>query len=374
MFKYYLITLTFFVLAASVHAERFERTIDIDAGKQLKVDMTSGGTITVEGWDKKQVKIELDLGRSDLNENDIDVDKNSRGVSIEVRENGHSRHSGGLELLVYVPKKFDLELETMGGGINITDIEGEIEGQTMGGSLKLDGLISEIALTTMGGSINAKDSKLDGELKTMGGSIEFENVTGEVKATTMGGSVTMKNNKGTTVKDISEVKISTMGGGIHVDDAPNGADVHTMGGDITVNSAKKYVKAKTMGGEIEIKAIDGSVKATTMGGDITVNMVGDASGTDHSVELSSMGGEVTLILPKNIDAEFDIHLVYTKDSRKDYEITSDFDFKIEEKDKDWNYSKGEARKEIIGTGKTGGGKHIIYVKTINGDITIKKSK
>ena len=336
--------------------------------------MTSGGSITVEGWDKNQVKIELDLSHSDLNENDIDISHSSRGVFIEVRADGHGRHSSSPELQVYVPKKFNLELQTMGGSINITDVQGDIDGQTMGGSLKLAGLSGEIGLTTMGGSISVRDSKLDGELKTMGGSIEFDNVTGGINASTMGGSVTMTNNKGTVVKDISEVKISTMGGEIHVDDAPNGADVHTMGGDITVKSAKKFVKAKTMGGEIEIMSIDGWVKATTMGGDVTVVMTGNASGPDHSVELSTMGGEITLTLPKNIDADFDVHLVYTKDSRKDYEIKSDFDLNIEEKNKDWDYYKGQARKEIIGTGKTGSGKHNIYIKTVNGDITINKAK
>lgn len=374
MFKYLLISSLVLCFAVFVQAEQFERTIDIEAGKQLRVDMTTGGKINVEGWNKNQVKVELNIRRGKISEHDIDVDQDSRGVTIEVRENGHGGRSGGMELHVFVPNKFDLDLETMGGSINISNVEGEIEGQTMGGSLELDGLIGEITLTTMGGSISVKDSKLDGELKTMGGSIEFDNVTGEVKATTMGGSVTMKNDKSTNDKDISEIKIHTMGGEIHVDDAPNGADVHTMGGDVTVISAKEYVKAKTMGGEIEIKAIDGSVKATTMGGDITVNMIGDASGSDHSVELSSMGGEIVLSLPENIDAEFDIHLVYTKDSRKDYEINSEFNLNIKEKHKDWDYSKGEAKKELIGTGKTGSGKHHIYVKTINGDITIKKSK
>lgn len=374
MFKYLYLTLFMLALISFLQAETYEKSIDIEPGKQLKVDMSTGGSITVEGWNKNQVKIELDLGHSDLNENDIDVNHSSRGVFIEVRADGHSRHSGSPDLLVYVPQKFNLELQTMGGSINITNVEGEVNGQTMGGSLKLAGLNGEIGMTTMGGSISVKDSKLDGELKTMGGSIEFDNVTGGVQANTMGGSVRMTNNTKTVVKDISEVKISTMGGEIHVDDAPNGADVHTMGGDITVNSAKKYVKAKTMGGEIEIMAIDGWVKATTMGGDIAVVMTGNASGPDHSVELSTMGGEVTLTLPKNINADFDIHLVYTKDSRKDYEIKSDFDLKIEEKSKDWDYDKGEARKEIIGKGKTGSGKHSIYIKSVNGNITIKKSK
>jgi DUF4097 and DUF4098 domain-containing protein YvlB len=374
MYKHLSIILLMVVFVSFLHAEKIEKLIDVKSGQQLKVNMTAGGSITVEGWDKDQVKVELDVDHSDTDEGDIDISHNSKGVSIEVRAEGHGRHYRTPDLIVYVPKKFDLDLQTMGGSIEITDVEGEIDGQTMGGSLKLAGLSGEIGLTTMGGSISVKNSKLEGELKTMGGSIDFDNVTGGIKASTMGGSVSMTSNKGMAVKDLSEVKISTMGGAIHVDDAPNGADVHTMGGDITIKNAKKYVKAKTMGGEIEIASIDGWVKATTMGGDVTVIMTGDASGPDHSVDLSTMGGEIELTLPNNIDANFDIHLVYTKDSRKDYEIKSDFDLKIEEKSEDWDYHKGEARKEIIGTGKAGSGKHNIYIKTVNGDITIKKSK
>ncbi|MBN1406238.1 MAG: DUF4097 family beta strand repeat protein [Calditrichaceae bacterium] len=374
MYKHLSITLLILIFASCLYAEKYEKLMDVKSGQQLKVNMTTGGSVTVEGWDKNQVKVELDVAHSDTDENDIDISQNSKGVNIEVRAEGHGRHYRTPDLLVFVPKKFDLDLQTMGGSIEITDVEGEIDGQTMGGSLKLAGLHGEIGLTTMGGSISVKDSRLDGELKTMGGSIDFDNVTGGITASTMGGSVSMTNKRGTEVKDISEVKISTMGGQIHVDAAPNGADVHTMGGNITVKNARKYVKAKTMGGEIEIAAIDGWVKATTMGGDVSVQMIGDASGPDHSVELSTMGGEIELILPKNIEANFDLHLVYTKDSRQDYEIKSDFEIKIGEKSKDWDYHKGEARKEIIGTGKTGSGKHNIYIKTVNGDITIKKSK
>ena len=374
MYRHLIFTGLFLIITVVCYGKPYEKTIDIEPGKQLKVEMTAGGSITVDGWDQNQVKIELDSDYNDWNENDIDISKNSKGVYVEIRSEGHGNRSHSPDLHVYVPSKFDLELQTMGGSINITGVEGDFNGQTMGGSLKLSGLNGEIGMTTMGGSIQLDNSKLDGELKTMGGSIDFDNVTGGVKATTMGGSVSMKNKKGKSSKDINEVKISTMGGEIHVDDAPNGADVHTMGGDITVNSAKKFVKAKTMGGDINIEEIDGWVKATTMGGDITVNMVGDASGSDQSVELSSMGGEIVLTLPKNIDADFDIHLVYTKDSRKDYEIKNDFGLKIEEKYKDWDYSHGQAKKELVGSGKTGSGKHTIYVKTVNGNITIKKSK
>jgi len=374
MLKNLLTICTVLIFTVFIHAQDFQRTVDTEPGKELKVAMTTGGSINVDGWEKIQVKIEVDTWRGDMNESNIDIQHNSKGVFVEVRANGHGRHSGGLDLQVYVPKKYNLELETMGGEISITDVAGKINGQTMGGSLDLRGLSGEIGMTTMGGSIKVRDSRLDGELKTMGGSINFDNVSGNVKATTMGGSVTMTNDKGKGTDTNSEVKISTMGGAIHVDDAPNGADVHTMGGAITIKSAKKYVKAKTMGGAIEIGSVDGWVKATTMGGDITAAMTGDASGPDHSVELSSMGGEVILSLPKNIDANFDIHLVYTRDSRQDYEIRSDFDLNIEEADDDWNYSGGQARKEITGTGKTGTGKHTIYVKTVNGDIIIKKNK
>lgn len=364
----------FILFCSFLYAETIERVIDTQSRKQLNVNLQSGGSISIQGWDKEQVKVIVDVRKGYLEEGDIRIEKRSTGVDVDISPLSSARNGGDFQLKIHVPAKYNIDLETMGGDVEIEKVEGEFRGQTMGGSLKLADLKGEVRLTTMGGNITLKNAALAGELKTMGGDIYFEDVSGDVKGTTMGGSITLKNTKEIDSNTTGEVRVSTMGGEITVDDAPQGADVHTMGGEIFIKRAKKYVKAKTMGGEIDIREIDGSVKASTMGGDVDVVMVGDPNLGDRRVDISSMGGEVTLTLPAGISADFDLHLIYTKDSKQNYQIQSDFDIKIEETGKEWEYQNGSARKEVVGRGAVNGGKHSIYVKTINGDITIKKGK
>ena len=352
--------------------DKIKREFVSKPGKMLELDLTTGGSITVTGWDQEKILIEGRI-HGDLKDYNVDYDERSSGLHIEISYEGYGRsRNGGVEMDIKVPNKFNLDLETMGGEMVIKNISGEFNGETMGGEIELFQLNGEANLTTMGGDIRVEDCTLDGQVKTMGGEIILRDVIGDLDASTMGGEVSYRNVKRKDErKDARPVKISTMGGEIEVDQAPGGANVSTMGGDIRIRSARNFVKAKTMGGEIDIEEIDGGVKATTMGGDITVNMVGDPKEFDRDVVLSSMGGDIVLTVPKDLSMDFDIKLTITRKSADDYQIKSDFPIKTE-KSGDWDYSDGSARKYIYGTGKTGDGKNKIRIDTINGDIIIKK--
>ncbi len=360
--------------AVSLLAETTVKSINTSPGKTLTVNLQVGGSITVSGWDKNEVRAEISYDGDQVSPDFFAVEEAPDGVEIELNRMEFNLGATDIHLNIHVPKQYNLDLETMGGSIRISDVEGNFEGKTMGGSLDLSGLKGEIDMTTMGGSISlTKSYGIDGSLKTMGGDVRFNDVMGNVKGSTMGGDITYRNvsnREGEPMGD--EVKISTMGGSIEVNEAPQGADVHTMGGDIEIKKADIYVKAKTMGGDIDINSVNGWVKASTMGGDVTVVMVGDGQKGKRDVNISSMGGEIELTLPSNISAKFDVHLTYTKDSRQDFKINSDFDMDIEEKTKEWQYRQGTPRKEIVGKGQVGGGKNTIHIDTINGNIRIKK--
>jgi DUF4097 and DUF4098 domain-containing protein YvlB len=194
----------------------------------------------------------------------------------------------------------------------------------------------------------------------MGGNVRFKNVVrrnGGVAAPPRLDEV-----DGTT----DTVQISTMGGGIDVDDAPEGANLHTMGGDIRVSDAVRFVSAKTMGGDIEIESVDGWVKATTMGGDIDVNV----TGTGGDVDLTSMSGDVSLVVPSGFSMEFDLEIAYTRGSSQDYKIITSHDVK-QLATREWDYDHGSPRKYIRGSGTVGGGQNRIKIRTVNGNIEIK---
>ena len=140
---------------------------------------------------------------------------------------------------------------------------------------------------------------------------------------------------------------------------------------INVRDAEKFVDAKTGGGDMDIRVKNGWIKAWTGAGDIYAKIQeGGGEGAGRSTFFTGLG-DVTIELPADLSVEFDIDLGYTKNSSRDFKITSDFDIDREHSD-EWDYSNGSPKKHIYGTGKIAGGRHLIKIKTTNGNVRIKK--
>jgi len=350
-------------------AQEVARTYDASPGGLLRLDIETGGSITIRGWERNEVEVNIFVSGQDGGDVIVDLNEIRNGIGVSTEYEGrHGRADVDIE--IRVPGVFDINLETTGGDVRIEGVEGTIEGQTMGGDLEFDNLKGDIEFNTMGGSITLENSEVDGSVHTMGGEVRLEDVLGNVKGSTMGGEVTYRNVRANpNSSDQGEVEISTMGGEINVDEAVNGATVHTMGGSIRVRSASHHVKATTMGGEIIIDEIDGWVEANTMGGDVEVRMVGDPNKGDRHVVISSMGGDITLTVPDGLDMELDLEIKL--DDRRDYddyEIVSDFDLSYERSE------SGDRRKNIYASGTVGSGKHRIEIKTVSGNIYLKRGR
>lgn len=362
--------------APSLLRAGFEEKLDVAPGETLEIDLETGGSLEISGWDLDVVRIATG---SDFDRGDLSIERTASGVRVEIDHGWRSERKGRrgwrngrrLNLTINVPLRFDLDIETMGGEVAITDVEGRIQGETMGGNLRFSRLTGRVDFETMGGSIELTDSEVDGELETMGGRVEFRDVVGDIKGSSMGGNVVYKNvtrRDGSSTGD--RVVISTMGGKIEVDDAPAGAELDTMGGQIRVGAAREFVKAETMGGNISVGEIDGWLDLSTMGGDVEATMVGDPSVGKRDVDISSMGGEIDLVLPAALDMTVEIELTYTKKHQGKYSIESDFPLQITE-DAEWDYHNGSARKVIRGIGTFGTGRNRVRIDTINGDVRLK---
>ncbi len=169
------------------------------------------------------------------------------------------RNSLRVRYEVTVPRKFDLQLKTAGGGITVGDITGQVELSTAGGSLTTG---------TIDGSLKAR---------TSGGSIRADGVTGNVEAGTAGGSI----------------HLGDMGGDVHAE---------TSGGSIRIASAVGAVDAETAGGSIELSRLSGAAHAETSGGSITAAFA--ASPSKDSV-LETSGGSITVLLPESASCAVD---------------------------------------------------------------------
>jgi DUF4097 and DUF4098 domain-containing protein YvlB len=344
-----------------------------EKGKKLDIDLKTGGDISIAGWDRDAVSVKGYREGRDRDEAVLEIEQTPSGVSVRSHyaHSGRNR-SGGVRVEINVPRRYDLRLESMGGEVTIDNVEGTMYGKTMGGALHLSALKGKVDLLTMGGPVTLRNSDVDGSVKTMGGEVLVEDVTGDVKPSSMGGNVRLKNlTRRSGETSGREVNISTMGGDINVDDAPQGATLSTMGGTIHVRSAAKFVKAKTMGGKVRLDAVDGWMDATTMGGDVEATMTGNPSEGKRSVALTSMSGDITLTVPAGLSMSIDIELAFTEGHEGEYSITSDFPL-TQEVTPDWDREDGSPRKIIHGTGTVSGGANHVKIKTVNGNVTLKR--
>ncbi len=367
------ITLIFVIVALALAGPGSDqKEFPLAMGKQLTVDLKMGGAIDIRGWDKEIVAIDQSIDDWHEQGYTLEVKETSRGLTLIVDYTGPDRrHSYSADLKLMAPNKCDIDVETMGGEIELRDIQGRFNGQTMGGEINLIRLRGEVDMTTMGGDIEVHESTLEGEVKTMGGTVRLEDVSGGLNGSSMGGDVIYRNSRtgGGKSAVTRRVDISTMGGDINVDDAPLGAKVSTMGGEIRIRNAAKFVDASTMGGDIRIDKVDGGVDAGTMGGDVYVMMVGNPSSGERDVDISSKGGDIELILPDGFSGDFDVRLYLDRSKFNRYKIESDFKLVIEEKEgrRFWSSSP-----MILGSGQTGDGKYKVKIETHNGNITIRK--
>lgn len=376
---------TISLMATNVYAadNQFTESFDFKPGQLLSLDLSSGGSITIEGWDRPGIEVTYGDKRNSLDHYKIDFENNAAGLSVNASAL-KTNSSSNLYFEFKAPREMVLDVYTAGGSLDLSGLTGRFSGKTAGGTLLIDDVTGDLDLRTGGGRILVQNSTLDGKVRTGGGKVLIDNVTGDLQASSGGGTVTYKNVRSSDgsivspnkrdLEDASEatVLISNQGGKIKVNAAPEGADVYTGGGNIRVKGADRFVSAKTGGGDIEIELLKGWVEARTGAGEIEI-FVAENAADNGDISLTTGTGDVLLILPSNFSMDLSVELGVTNNSSGKYTLSSDFDIEIKT-DKQWNYSHGTPRKFTHGSAKLNGGDHRVKIHTTNGNVVIRKIK
>lgn len=380
-----------------------EKSLPASPGGLLSVELDTGGTLAVSGWDRQEVAVTARRGGPDGRATEVELREASGGVVLTSRYTGpRQTHATSMSFDVKVPASFDVRVTSSGGSVRIVGLDGAFTGHTGGGDLTFSGASGRVELSTGSGTVTLTRSRLDGRVSTGGGDILFEGVRGSVEGHTGGGRVTRRDaaddgagaspregaasddatedeatRQGVTLEGVMQagvLKVSKAGGRIEVADAPEGADLETGGGNIRVGSARRFVRAQTGGGDIHIEAVDGRVEATTGTGSVSVTMTGDPGGEGaRDVFIATGNGDVTLSVPPGLSMEFDLRVAYT---RADQPHRIESDFPLERRaPPEWSSAEGTPRCYVYGAGRIGGGHHHrIRIQTLNGDIHIRKGR
>ncbi len=304
------------LLSLTALAEDIERTFQVKEGGTLTV-VSDLGSIEIETGDNDKVEILVrKRGGWDDDEDDeprFEVEFEQNGNDVEVRGEYKTRYrnwnrSPKVRFMIKVPTKFDVDLETSGGGIEVGDLVGEVRARTSGGSLA------------------------------------FGNITGPVRGRTSGGSIVLDGCKG-------KADVSTSGGSIKIGEVDGDVDASTSGGSISIDRSKGNVVASTSGGSISVDEVMGDIDASTSGGSVTAHISQQPKG---ECRLETSGGNVSVYLAKDIAVDLDA-------KANGGRVTSDFKVSL----------AGELRKTRM-RGEINGGGPKLYLRTSSGTVRIRE--
>ena len=241
------------------------KTFDLNGPGKLDVT-TSGGSISVEGGNSNEVKVEVYIRKQGqvLSANDSEVENITSGYDFRMEQEGNN-------IEVYAKRRVNAMPWKRISFSFVVEVPKEMSNRlkTSGGSLKLSGVVGDQKLNTSGGSIKLKEITGEVYANTSGGSITADELDGEMALSTSGGSISISNSKG-------NIDGNTSGGSIRLNDIAGAVDVSTSGGGITITGSSERVKASTSGGTIKA----------------------NVSGLTKEISLRTSGGSIYATLPK----------------------------------------------------------------------------
>ncbi|MEA2464715.1 MAG: hypothetical protein QOJ98_2462 [Acidobacteriota bacterium] len=282
-------------LATSVFAadDVIRRGFKVSEGGTLRLKADIGNIKVVSGGTGVAVEITRKAdgrrGQERLAEHKIELRQEGNDVVIDDDLDGEKwrwswSNDYEVQWNIRIPARYNVELHTSGGSIELADIGGTVDADTSGGSISTGRLGGNSRLNTSGGSIRIGGGNGTVDARTSGGSIDIGETTGRVEARSSGGSIKIGRSGG-------EVIAKTSGGGIRIEGAAGAVDADTSGGSIHANLTRQPTAASsltTSGGSVTIvlsRGIGADLDAKASGGSVSSDVPITVQGTMEEDEL-----------------------------------------------------------------------------------------
>jgi hypothetical protein len=349
-----LIICTLFIASTNyLYAIDKDATFTMQKGDILIVNLKQGN-ITVNTWDKNEVKVHA----ANIDEDEVSLlTMEQKSGKLELKFRGQDSDNFKIELTL--PADLMLDFNTGGGNISINDdLKNKVKFNTGGGNITTKNVFGNTEISTGGGNINLNDINGDADITTAGGDIQVGVVNGKAHISTAGGNIKVESVTNTA-------DISTAGGNVKVGVVSGMADISTAGGNINLDGATGTVEVSSGAGNINLQNIKGSIEANTGAGNITAELTPDGK---NKSEFNSGVGSITLYVPESSKATI---IATTSDFKWGSEKDSD---NIKSEFESSNVSQIRKGNKFEAIYKLNGGGSEIELNVGMGDINIKKLK
>ncbi|WP_286269282.1 DUF4097 family beta strand repeat-containing protein [Thalassotalea hakodatensis] len=211
-----LLTLSLLMLSSATLADvkdEIKQTFNVNSSAAEFRLNNVNGDVDIIGWKKDIISVTAIITAEDQegrNRIEVDMQENSRGVSVETRykkTNWNNNSSGSVDYEVNVPVGTRLsDIELVNGSLTIKNVSGAMKLQTVNGGIDATGLANNSEISSVNGSVDV--SYIDGieqlddiSIETVNGRVVLSlpaNINADVEVETMHGNI--KNDFGLSAK------------------------------------------------------------------------------------------------------------------------------------------------------------------------------
>lgn len=175
--------------AGAVLARPVDETHPADNDVRLSVENING-TITIEGWSKKEVHVTGELGED---VEDLVFDGNEHRLRIEVElYNRRHNQDGTADLNIMVPLGAEVRVDVVNCPIEVSKVEGSLDLESVNGDITISGKLQRIEASAVNGDIEIHATCDDVQAGNVNGDIILDGVSGEISAESVGGSIEVR--------------------------------------------------------------------------------------------------------------------------------------------------------------------------------------
>ena len=154
------------------------------SGRALDIDGRDNGSIRVMSWSGDSVRVTARVqanARSDADAQDllkdVRITSDGRRIHADGARSWGRNESWSVSYVVYVPRRYDLDLQATNGSLNVVGVVGRMDLRTQNGSLTLSDVGGDVRARTQNGSLNVE---LEGG-KWEGAGLDAETQNGSVR-------------------------------------------------------------------------------------------------------------------------------------------------------------------------------------------------
>jgi hypothetical protein len=154
------------------------------AGRSIRVDGRTNGSVRFTGWDGDSVRVTAHMQANARTDDDaarlltsVRIVADGRGVRAEGPTESGNREGWSTSWVVWVPRRFDLAAEAENGSIGVTGVTGDMELRTENGSVGLTDVGGKVHARTQNGSLRVE---LAGD-RWSGSGLDAETENGSVR-------------------------------------------------------------------------------------------------------------------------------------------------------------------------------------------------